>query len=204
MLDYEYYFYRQGKKRIAGIDEVGRGSLAGPVVACAVVLPGGFTLKGITDSKKLTHTKRVTLCNQLLKYPDIEIGLGIVSYRIIDKINILQATKVAMHEAVMNLPHPPDHLLIDGMFLNSIHLSQTKIIKGDSRSLSIASASIIAKIVRDSITDTYNDVEPFYGFIRHKGYGTKEHLDALQLHGVGNIHRQSFALVKKCFQEVAV
>ncbi|MCB1196444.1 ribonuclease HII, partial [bacterium] len=156
-----------------------------------------FFLSDIDDSKKLTQSNRVALCNKLLLHCGVHVGIGLVSPQIIDKINILQATKVAMAEAVLNLPVCPDHLLIDGLLLDSVSISQTKIIKGDSLSLSIASASIIAKVVRDTIMEEYDASEQKYGFARHKGYGTREHLNALRKFGSSTIHRKSFSPVRE-------
>ncbi len=186
---------------IAGLDEVGRGPLAGPVVASAVVLPNRIPFDGINDSKKLTEKQRTLLCSQLFNCPDIKIGIGMVSERVIDRINILQATKRAMFEAVNNLPEKPDHLLIDGMLVDEIPISQTKIIKGDSRSMSIAAASIVAKVIRDTIMVQFDTVCQGYGFARHKGYGTKEHIRLLREKGVSPIHRRSFAPVSAILED---
>jgi len=192
MLKFENHFRLQGKKCIAGIDEVGRGPFAGPVVACAVVLPEKFDIKGINDSKKIPEKERFGLFNKLIEYPGINFGLGIVSERIIDSINILNATKIAMKEAVLNLPVKPDHLLIDGLFLDELDVSQTKIIKGDNRSMSIASASIIAKVVRDALMGEYEVIYPGYNLTKNKGYGTREHIQAIKEKGISFIHRRSF------------
>ena len=201
MFSFELQWRKNGKKRIAGIDEAGRGPLAGPVVAAAVVLPDDFSLDGVNDSKQLTENMRDNLFQKIKEYPCIQIGVGIVSERVIDNINILQATKKAMKKAVYNLPEKPDHLLIDGLFLNNVTISQTKIIKGDSKSVSIASASIVAKVVRDQIMKVYEEKFPGYKFAKHKGYGTKEHTQALANKGISVIHRLSFAPVRETLQK---
>lgn len=195
MFHFENFYRQQGKKRIAGLDEVGRGPLAGPVVASAVVLPPEKTFEGVNDSKQLTVHQRAYFFTQLIECSDIQIGIGIVSERIIDKINILEATKLAMRKAVENLSDTPDHLLIDGLLLEKVPISQTKLIKGDSRSASIAAASIIAKVVRDTLMAEYDSVLKGYNFAQHKGYGTQEHLLSLEREGVSIIHRRSFAPV---------
>lgn len=196
MLRFEHHWQKRGKNAIAGIDEVGRGPLAGPVVACAVILPNDVDIEGINDSKKLSEKKRNSLFLRLIGCDDIKVGIGIVSERIIDDINILQAAKLAMCEAVNNLLVSPDHLLIDGLFLDKLPgVTQTKIIKGDSLSLSIASASIIAKVIRDAMMVEFDSVYPGYKFAKHKGYGTKDHIGALKELGVTRIHRKSFAPV---------
>ncbi len=196
MLRFEHHWREKGKKAIAGIDEVGRGPLAGPVVACAVILPNDIDIDGINDSKKLSEKERNRLFSSLTECPEIKVGVGVVAERIIDDINILQATKLAMREAVNNLLVSPDHLLIDGLFLDNLpQVTQTKIIKGDSRSLSIASASIIAKVIRDAMMVEYDSVYHGYKFANNKGYGTKDHMSALKKLGVTKIHRKSFAPV---------
>jgi len=192
MFKFENHFRSQGKKCIAGIDEVGRGPFAGPVVACALVIPDRFDMQGINDSKKLPEKSREIVFNQLMEYPGVKFGLGIVSERIIDSLNILNATKIAMKEAVLNLPEKPDHLLIDGLFIDEIGISQTKIIKGDNRSVSIAAASIVAKVFRDAMMEQYDKLFPGYGFMRNKGYGTQEHIRALKTKGITPVHRKSF------------
>lgn len=204
MFQFEQLYRKKGKRCIAGIDEAGRGPLAGPVVAAAVVLPEQFSIDGINDSKKLTEKVRTDLFAKLLDCPAIQIGVGIVSERIIDTINILQATKIAMRTAIANLSDPPDHLLIDGLNLDGISISQTKIIKGDSCSVSIASASIVAKVIRDALMVEYETELPGYEFASHKGYGTKKHCDLLIKNGVSCIHRKSFAPVVDLYQRSCV
>ena len=181
----------QGFKIIAGLDEAGRGPLAGPVVAAAVVLPPVERLKGINDSKKLTAGKREEIFSLLLqKAPAVSIG--IVEVEEIDRLNILRASLKAMEQAVNNLSLSPDFLLIDGIYLLGLPLAQQAIPKGDQRCQSIAAASIVAKVTRDRLMMSYHTQYPKYNFARHKGYGTKEHLRAIREHGCCPIHRQSF------------
>lgn len=182
---------QQGYNQIAGIDEAGRGPLAGPVVAAACIIPEDIFLPGINDSKKLTPQKRLALFEQIKADTRIQFGVGIVSHSIIDKINIYQAAMEAMRIAVANLPNRPDYLLVDGLKLEYPIPSQ-KIIKGDQLSQSIAAASIIAKETRDQIMLEYHQEWPHYGFNKHKGYGTAFHRNALSVHGPCAIHRLSF------------
>ncbi len=180
-----------GFYRIAGIDEAGRGPLAGPVVAAAVILPPGCLITGVNDSKKLSPKQRDILFEKIISSA-IAISTGIVGEKEIDSINILNATKKAMAEAVRKLDPKPDYLLIDAVRLENVPVIQENIIKGDSLSISIAAASIIAKVTRDRIMDEYEEEFPQYGFSRHKGYGTPEHIKALAEYGLCPIHRISF------------
>ncbi|WZL74825.1 ribonuclease HII [Clostridiaceae bacterium 35-E11] len=188
---YENQLIRSGQEIIAGIDEAGRGPLAGPVVAAAVILPGNTFIEGINDSKKVSIKKREVLF-ETINNQALGIGVGIVDNHTIDKINILNATKKAMLQAIKNLPISPQHLLIDAVKLADIHIKQTSIVQGDSKSISIAAASIVAKVTRDRIMDAYHDKYPQYRFITHKGYGTKEHYHHIQCYGLTPIHRKSF------------
>ena len=191
MEPFEEEIRAQGFKIIAGLDEAGRGPLAGPVVAAAVVLPPVERLKGINDSKKLTAGKREEIFSLLLqKAPAVSIG--IVEVEEIDRLNILRASLKAMEQAVNNLSLSPDFLLIDGIYLLGLPLAQQAIPKGDQRCQSIAAASIVAKVTRDRLMMSYHTQYPKYNFARHKGYGTKEHLRAIREHGCCPIHRQSF------------
>lgn len=198
MYRYEQEELERGARLICGIDEAGRGPLAGPVAAGAVIFPqlkvdaDFLEWEGLNDSKKLSSKKRLSFYNRLLEYPDVHIGIGIVSEDIIDKINILRATELCMKRALSNLDIKPDCLLIDGMTLPGIKISQKKIIDGDTLSLSIAAASIIAKVTRDNIMCEYHEKYPQYGFDRHKGYGTVEHMKRIKEHGPCKIHRRSF------------
>ncbi|MEW6675399.1 MAG: ribonuclease HII [Nitrospirota bacterium] len=182
---------KKGFLRIAGIDEAGRGPLAGPVVAAAVVLTEGIRIKGLRDSKKVTEKERESLFYEILSFSK-DIGIGIVGPEEIDRLNILRATRLAMQIAVDDLSTPPDILVIDAVFLPSIPIKQLSPIKGEGISASVAAASIIAKFVRDKIMLNYHRQYPDYNFEKHKGYSTKEHLDMLRLYGPCPIHRKSF------------
>lgn len=181
----------QGYRSVAGIDEAGRGPLAGPVVAAAVILPVGLYIDGINDSKQLSVTQREQLFDQI-SATALAIGIGSADAATIDRINILQATRQAMLLAVTALPAPPDRLLIDGITTIASPLPQLTIKQGDSRSASIAAASIIAKVTRDRLMAEYDRLYPHYGFARHKGYGSQQHREALQHYGPCPIHRLSF------------
>ena len=193
---FEESAYNAGRRIIAGVDEAGRGPLAGPVVAAACILPRGLQIDGIDDSKKLTPEKREELYHVLTTHPDIHYGIGILESVVIDKINILQATLKAMALAVGELKVEPDYLLIDGNHLPPTHIAAKAVIKGDSRSLSIGAASIIAKHHRDILMKQFHEKYPHYGFDRHKGYGTKGHVEALRAYGPCPIHRTSFDPVR--------
>ncbi|HEY7332152.1 MAG TPA: ribonuclease HII [Candidatus Limnocylindria bacterium] len=184
-----------GFQRIAGIDEVGRGSLAGPVVAAAVVLPEHHRIKGLRDSKVLSRARREALYERILDRADA-VGVGCVEVEVIDRINILQATKLAMAEALGRLPERPDHLVIDALSLRDVDLPQRAIIDGDAISASIAAASIVAKVTRDRICAELDGRYPAYGFARNKGYGTQRHFDALLTEGPCAWHRRSFAPIR--------
>ena len=189
--DYEKLAYNQGFTAVCGVDEVGRGCLAGPVMAAAVVLPKDAVIRGLNDSKKLSPTKREKLfcaVNDLA----VSIGIGIVSERIIDEINILNATYRAMQEAISGLSPTADYALVDFVRIPNIEIAQTGIVKGDATSVSIAAASIIAKVTRDRLMTEYDAVYPQYGFAKNKGYGTKEHIAAINEYGLCPIHRRSF------------
>jgi ribonuclease HII len=184
-----------GFQRIAGLDEVGRGSLAGPVVAAAVVLPERHRIKGLRDSKVLTRLRRESLYEQILDKAD-SVGVGCVEVEVIDRINILQATKLAMTEALGRMPEQPDHLVIDALSLRDVHVPQRPIIDGDAICASIAAASIVAKVTRDRICEEFDSRYPAYGFARNKGYGTRRHVEALLAEGPCEWHRRSFAPLK--------
>jgi ribonuclease HII len=196
MLLHEEKARAQGYVAIAGVDEAGRGPLAGPVVAAACMLPPDFRNEEVDDSKKLTPRQRFELYHQLTSDPSIVYGLGIVDAIVIDQINILQATFQAMLIAVSQLKKRPDFLLVDGNLLPPFDIPAVAIVEGDSQSLSIASASIIAKYTRDQIMLQYHSLWPQYGFDAHKGYGTRQHLLALDVHGACPIHRTTFAPIK--------
>jgi ribonuclease HII len=193
---YEHRAAQSGCRRIAGVDEAGRGPLAGPVVAAAVILPLAFHDPRITDSKKLSPAQRERLYH-VIYHGALSVGIGIVDSGEIDRINILQASLLAMRMAVQNLAPPPDHLLIDGTFPTGLELSQEPIPKGDALSISIAAASIVAKVSRDRMMDIYHVHYPRFGFIRHKGYPTREHQAAIQAFGCSPIHRKTFRGVRE-------
>lgn len=184
----------RGFRVIAGLDEAGRGPLAGPVVAAAVVLPKRARLKGVDDSKKLSAGQREEAFS-LLNEKARAVGVGIVEAHEIDRLNILQASLKAMQLAAENLTVRPDFLLIDGIYSLSLPLAQQAIPKGDQRCLSIAAASIVAKVTRDRLMMAYHDQYPQYNFAQHKGYGTKEHLQAIRKYGCCPLHRQSFRAI---------
>lgn len=193
MLRFELRARSQGFTSIAGCDEAGRGPLAGPVVAAAVVFPADYTNVEIRDSKKLTPLKRERLFTVIEKAA-CSIGIAIVEPDIIDKINILRASLMAMRKAVLHISPPPDYVLIDGTHTIDVPIPQESIIKGDDLSISIAAASIIAKVSRDRIMDEYHTLYPLYNFKKNKGYGTREHIEAIRNHGHCDIHRQSFRI----------
>jgi len=193
--DYELALRKNGIKIIAGIDEVGRGPLAGPVVAAAVILPNGFHHDSLTDSKKLTHKQREVIYEELLASPKILWAVAIVESDEVDRLNILRATHEAMRRAVADLKTAPHHVLIDGLPVNPFPIPQTALVEGDSKSFSIAAASVIAKVTRDRLMVEMDVRYPGYEFGKHKGYGTKLHLERLQKHGPCPIHRKSFAPV---------
>lgn len=195
MLQYERSLYERGVRYIAGVDEVGRGPLAGPVVAAAVILPQDVFLPHLDDSKKLSETKREQLFS-VIQQTALAIGIGVVCAREIDELNIYEATKKAMIEAVRSLSVVPEHILIDAMHI-PLSISQTSIIRGDAHSASIAASSIIAKVTRDRMMKRLGEKYPQYGFERHMGYGTKEHLQAIEQYGVIEEHRRSFAPIRE-------
>lgn len=199
MLAYEKELYAQGIELIAGVDEVGRGPLAGPVVAAAVILPKGCKIPGLNDSKKIPKAKHKEIYEAVLQNA-IAIGVGVKDNRVIDQVNIYEATKLAMMEAIGQLEPQPQHLLIDAMKLD-LPISQTSIIKGDANSLSIAAASIVAKVTRDQMMEEFDKEYPGYDFAQNAGYGTAKHLAGLDKLGVTPIHRRSFEPVKSMCED---
>ena len=192
MLTHERRLWESGRSYIAGVDEVGRGPLAGPVVAAAVILPQDFDVLGIDDSKKLSPKKREELF-EVIKVKALAWAVGWVGPERIDEINILEAAKEAMTQAVQGLSLQPDHVLIDGNFtVRALALPQTAIVKGDANSTSIAAASILAKVTRDRYMEEMDSVYPGYAFASNKGYGTKAHYDGLKAQGPTPIHRKTF------------
>ena len=199
MLAYEKELYTQGIQLIAGVDEVGRGPLAGPVVAAAVILPENCKIPGLNDSKKIPKSKHKEIYEAVLQNA-IAIGIGIKDNQVIDQVNIYEATKLAMMEAIGQLDPQPQHLLIDAMRLD-LPISQTSIIKGDANSLSIAAASIVAKVTRDQMMEEFDRKYPGYDFAQNAGYGTAKHLAGLDQLGVTPIHRRSFEPVKSMCED---
>ena len=199
MLAYEKELYTQGIDLIAGVDEVGRGALAGPVVAAAVILPENCKIPGLNDSKKIPKSKHKEIYEAVLQNA-IAIGIGIKDNQVIDQVNIYEATKLAMMEAIGQLDPQPQHLLIDAMKLD-LPIPQTSIIKGDANSLSIAAESIVAKVTRDQMKEEFDKEYPGYDFAQNAGYGTAKHLAGLHKLGVTPIHRRSFEPVKSMCEE---
>lgn len=195
--EYEETLRKSGIQVVAGIDEAGRGPLAGPVVAGAVILPAGFSHPRLTDSKKLTASQRELIFEELTSRADIYWASAVVDAGEIDRINILRATHEAMRRAVAGLPVSPEHVLIDGLPVHPFPIPQTALVKGDSLSFSIAAASVIAKVTRDRIMLEMDALYPEYAFVKHKGYGTTLHLERLQIHGPSPIHRKTFAPVAR-------
>ncbi|MBI4418656.1 MAG: ribonuclease HII [Ignavibacteriales bacterium] len=189
----EQQYWSQGLTRIAGVDEAGRGPLAGPVVAAAVLFPVGHSIEGVDDSKKLTPKKREELL-ALIERDAVSIGIGVVDHETIDKVNILQASILAMRLAVEKLLPAPEFVLADGNSFQHDVIRFQNLIDGDARCFSIAAASIVAKVTRDRFMDEYDKLYPQYGFARHKGYCTREHVDVIKQIGFCEIHRKSFKL----------
>ena len=199
MLAYEKECYARGMEPIAGVDEVGRGPLAGPVVAAAVILPKACKIPGLNDSKKIPKSKHKEIYEAVLQNA-IAIGIGVKDNHVIDQVNIYEATKLAMMEAIGQLEPQPQHLLIDAMKFD-LPIPQTSIIKGDANSLSIAAASIVAKVTRDQMMEEFDREYPGYDFAQNAGYGTAKHLAGLDKLGVTPIHRRSFEPVKSMCED---
>ncbi|MEG1704960.1 MAG: ribonuclease HII [Clostridia bacterium] len=193
MLMYEKEFKSEGYKYIAGVDEAGRGPLCGPVVAAAVIfLSNDIDIEGINDSKKISEKKREKIYEELVNSENVIYAVGMSSVEVIEKVNILNATKLAMKEAISKLKIKPDYVIIDGNQKLDIEMSSLTLISGDSKSASIAAASIIAKVTRDRMLREYDIKYPEYGFLNNKGYGTKMHIEAIKKYGLCEIHRPSF------------
>jgi ribonuclease HII len=202
-LVFERHLMETGCLRFAGVDEAGRGPLAGPVVASAVILPPEWVedcvperFRTLNDSKRLTENQRRDFFQRILKTPGFEYGIATVDAATIDSINILQATHRAMNQALNGIVPIPNHALVDGNRVPSLLIPQTALVKGDSRSYSIAAASVLAKVTRDRWMEEADRQWPEYGFAKHKGYPTAEHLEALRRHGPCPIHRRSFAPIR--------
>ncbi len=190
-LNFENQARRNGARHVAGVDEVGRGPLAGPVVAAAVLLPAGFSSVGINDSKKLSARQRMVAFERICRQA-AGIGVGVIDAEVIDRINILEASLLAMATAIDRLEPAPDYLLVDGKQPVKRAIAQLTLTRGDSRSLSIAAASIVAKVTRDRLMEDYHRLYPAYGFDQHKGYPTRAHREAVAVYGGCPIHRRSF------------
>lgn len=190
LLEYETELYKKEITLIAGVDEVGRGPLVGPVIAAAVILPVGYELEGLTDSKKISEKKRNKFF-EILSKDALAIGVGVIDHKKIDEVNIYEATKLAMKEAIANLKLKPEHILIDAMKLE-LDIPTTSIIKGDQKSLSIAAASVIAKVTRDEMMYKLDVEYPEYGFASHKGYPTKMHCENVKKYGLLDNYRFTF------------
>jgi ribonuclease HII len=198
LLSLENKLWNQGFREVAGVDEAGRGPLAGPVVAACVILPKDFCVPDVNDSKKLTAKKRERLFDEIIQ-SGCRVGVGIVTEKVIDKLNILNASLQAMHQAVNQLKYPPDFVLVDGnQRIPDLPFPQMPVVKGDSLSLSIAAASIVAKVTRDRMMLEYHVKYPEFNFADHKGYATRTHVEALKTFGPCQIHRRSFKLVRLC------
>ncbi|MCM1052690.1 MAG: ribonuclease HII [Ruminococcus sp.] len=201
LLKYEKELYKNNICLIAGVDEAGRGPLVGPVVAGAVILPKNYHLEGLNDSKQLSEKKREEYF-EILKKDAISIGVGIVSAKEIDEINILEASRKAMYIAINNLDITPEYILSDAMSLNDIDIPSKPIIHGDALSLSIAAASVVAKVTRDHLMYEMDKLHPEYNLKKHKGYPTKEHLELIKKYGVFDEYRMSYKPVKKIIEEL--
>lgn len=188
---YERELNENGIEVIAGVDEVGRGPLVGPVVTACVVLPKDFVLEGLTDSKKLTEKKREQFFDIIMENA-LGVGIGIKSEDVIDEVNIYEATKLAMYEAIDKCNAPIEHVLIDAMKLDNLKIPYTSIIKGDLKSISISAASVIAKVTRDRMMDELDREYPMYEFKKNKGYPTKKHVEAIMKYGIIKEHRKTF------------
>lgn len=199
----EEQLYEQSFGSVCGVDEAGRGPLAGPVVAAAIIMPHDCQLNGLDDSKKLSPLKREELFDEMVDR-DLICAVGIIDHECIDQINILQASLMAMRKAVMGLRQNPDFILVDGIYtIPKLTFPQYAVVKGDSRCRAIAAASIVAKVTRDKIMDKYQALYPSFSFAQHKGYPTAQHLEELKEHGPTEIHRRSFKPVAELLEEYA-
>lgn len=195
LYQYEEALWNEGKEYVAGVDEVGRGPLVGPVVTACVILPKDFSCPGLTDSKKLSEKKRNEFYDYIMEHA-LSVSVGMKDEKVIDEVNIYEATKLAMYEAIEKSKITPDHVLIDAMKLENLTIPSTSIIKGDAKSITIAAASVIAKVTRDRMMYELDKEHPEYDFRHNKGYPTKKHLEAIEKYGVLPCHRRSFGPVE--------
>ena len=201
LYQYEKELWKNGINLIAGMDEVGRGPLIGPVVTACVILPKDFVLDGLTDSKKLSEKKREEFYDYIIKHA-ISVGIGMMDEKVIDEVNIYEATKLAMYQAVEKGKVKPEHVLIDAMKLDKLEMPSTSIIKGDAKSISIAAASVIAKVTRDRMMIELDKKYPMYGFKSHKGYPTKKHIEAIKEYGLIDGYRKTFKPISEMVKEL--
>ena len=201
LYQYEKELWKNGINLIAGMDEVGRGPLIGPVVTACVILPKDFVLEGLTDSKKLSEKKREEFYDYIMEHA-ISVGIGMMDETVIDEVNIYEATKLAMYQAVEKSKVKPEHVLIDAMKLDKLEMPSTSIIKGDAKSISIAAASVIAKVTRDRMMIELDKKYPIYGFKSHKGYPTKKHIEAIKEYGLINGYRKTFKPISEMVKEL--
>lgn len=201
LYQYEKELWKNGINLIAGMDEVGRGPLIGPVVTACVILPKDFVLDGLTDSKKLSEKKREEFYDYIMKHA-ISVGIGMMDEKVIDEVNIYEATKLAMYQAVEKSKVKPEHVLIDAMKLDKLEMPSTSIIKGDAKSISIAAASVIAKVTRDRMMIELDKKYPMYGFKSHKGYPTKKHIEAIKEYGLIDGYRKTFKPISEMVKEL--
>lgn len=200
---YEKELWNNGIDYVAGMDEVGRGPLIGPVVTACVILPKDFVLEGLTDSKKLSEKKREEYYDYIIKHA-LSISVGMMDEKIIDEVNIYEATKLAMYQAVEKSPIKPQHILIDAMKLENLEIPSTSIIKGDAKSISIAAASVIAKVTRDRMMIELDQKYPMYGFKSHKGYPTKKHIESIEKYGLIEGYRKTFKPISVMLEKEVV
>lgn len=201
LYQYEKELWKNGINLIAGMDEVGRGPLIGPVVTACVILPKDFVLDGLTDSKKLSEKKREEFYDYIMEHA-ISVGIGMMDEKVIDEVNIYEATKLAMYQAVEKSKVKPEHVLIDAMKLDKLEMPSTSIIKGDAKSISIAAASVIAKVTRDRMMIELDKKYPMYGFKSHKGYPTKKHIEAIKEYGLIDGYRKTFKPISEMVKEL--
>lgn len=201
LYQYEKELWKNGINLIAGMDEVGRGPLIGPVVTACVILPKDFVLEGLTDSKKLSEKKREEFYDYIMEHA-ISVGIGMMDDNVIDEVNIYEATKLAMYQAVEKSKVKPEHVLIDAMKLDKLEMPSTSIIKGDAKSISIAAASVIAKVTRDRMMIELDKKYPMYGFKSHKGYPTKKHIEAIKEYGLIDGYRKTFKPISEMVKEL--